>query len=336
MKASAAYALVEDLQQYFVKQLESFVRSDQAVFEKVEWGRDEGRHGGGVRYVAIDQQFFNRGSVNVSQVQYDDDDSKGLASATALSTIIHPKNPYAPSVHMHISWTEMKGGKGYWRMMADLNPAIENPQATELFDQQLKTAMAERYDLGKAQGERYFFIPALERHRGVSHFYLEEYNTNDPQADFDLSRTLGKTVIDTYVDIFEQAVTHHREPPSVQALNEQLAYHTLYLFQVLTLDRGTTSGLLVHNQNDIGIMGSLPAQIDKELLASWQSKLVSPQDDLLATIIKVLPEKMPCLIDNQVKADLANVVRQHYQQNPKALAMQAQGNVVPTTVNNHQ
>ena len=33
-------------------------------------------------------------------------------------------NPYAPSIHMHISWTELKSGKGTWRIMADLNPSI--------------------------------------------------------------------------------------------------------------------------------------------------------------------------------------------------------------------
>ena len=332
IKALAANTLVEDLQHYFVSKLNPF--SGAQPFEQIEWFRDQGEHGGGVRYVASNEQVFNRASVNVSQVHYDDDDSKRLASATALSTIIHPENPFAPSIHMHISWTEMKNRKGYWRMMADLNPAIENDSAKSLFTSCLKNLAPEQYALASAQGDRYFYIPALERHRGVSHYYLEEYNGDDAQADFNLAKTLGKGVIDTYVDIFSQAIQQHPNP-TAEDYKKQRAYHTLYLFQVLTLDRGTTSGLLVHDQNDVGIMGSLPAQIDKTLLASWKEKLVAPQDQLLAEILKVLPDDSPCVVDEKVKLALASVVRQHYKANPKALALQAQGNVIPATVDNH-
>jgi len=334
IKASATNSLVEDLQHYFVYQLEKLADSDSIIFEAVEWFRDEGRHGGGVRYVAIDERLFNRASVNVSQVHYDDDSTKHLASATALSTIIHPQNPYAPSVHMHISWTEMRDGKGYWRLMADLNPAIENKQATEQFNNTLKNVLNQQYKIAVAQGERYFYIPALERHRGVSHFYLEEYRSGNEQVDFNLARNFGQAVIDCYVAIFQQTIQDNAKPTE-ESYNEQLAYHTLYLFQVLTLDRGTTSGLLVHKQNDVGIMGSLPAEIDKALLASWQENLASPQDQLLAAILDVLPDTKPCLIDEKVKLALADVSRKHYKANPRALALQAQGNIVPPTVQNH-
>lgn len=337
INAYAANALVEELQSYFVQQLNNLVSSDQEnqSFEAVEWFRDKGLHGGGVRYVANNAKFFNRASVNVSQVHYDDEDSKVLGSATALSTIIHPKNPFAPSVHMHISWTEMKSGRGYWRMMADLNPAIESQQATTFFTKQLEEIAGNQFELARRQGDRYFYIPALERHRGVSHFYLEEYTSGDPQADFDLAKLLGQTVIDSYVEIFDKAITQHSYP-SDEKYRQQIEYHTLYLLQVLTLDRGTTSGLLVHDQNDLGIMGSLPAQIDKTLLVGWVDKLVSPQDQLLKAIVAVLPDQVPCVINDEVKLQLATVVREHYKENPKAFSLQAQGNVIPETVGNHR
>ena len=105
---------------------------------------------------------------------------------------------------------------------------------------------------------------------------------------------------------------------------------------VLTLDRGTTSGLLIHSQNDLGIMGSLPAKIDRALLASWKEKLVEPQKQLLADIVNVLPNTSPCCINDTTKLALANVVRQHYQSNPDALSQQAQSKVIADTVNNHR
>ena len=336
INAMAANSLVEELQQFFVYKLNTVLCSQKkdSCFEAIEWFRDQGQHGGGIRYAANNAKLFNRGSVNVSQIHYDDNEDKALASATALSTIIHPLNPYAPSVHMHISWTEMKNGKGYWRMMADLNPAIENAQATIAFSDCLKQATSSLYQAGSAQGDRYFHIPALDRHRGVSHFYLEDYSSGNLQADFNLAKNLGYSVINTYVDLFQQAIQNQQNLTD-EDYNKQLAYHTLYLFQVLTLDRGTTSGLLVHNQNDLGIMGSLPAQIDKTLLASWQKKLASPQDQLLSALIQVLPDQSPCPINDETKLALAQTIRQHYTKYPKALSLQAQGNVIPPTVENH-
>jgi len=334
--ASKAYELVSTLQRRFVNGLESLAESlnTPQPFQAVEWLRDEGRHGGGIRFETADGALFGRGSVNVSQVHYDDDASKKLGSASAISTIIHPSHPLAPSVHIHISWTEMKDGNGYWRMMADLNPSIENPAATGRFLTALEEAAPEKYTIGKAQGERYFYIPALERHRGVAHFYLESYRTDDAKADARLAKKLGKAAIDTYLSILHDTLSLAADATNLQQ-RTQLDYHTLYFFQVLTLDRGTTSGLLIHDQNDVGIMGSLPAKVDKLLLQSWVARLPAPQNELLEGLIAALPESSVCLVDEAVKTKLAAVIRQHYKTHPEAIAMQASGDVVPPTVKNH-
>lgn len=250
----------------------------------------------------------------------------------------------APSIHMHISWTEMKPedgqnggveGKGYWRMMADLNPSNENRTDTEAFQACLREVAPNQYDEASAQGDRYFFIPALERHRGVAHFYLENYKTEDGAGDACLAQNLGESVIGCYLEILQKAITGN-EIVSESSQLAQLEYHTLYFFQVLTLDRGTTSGLLVHNQNDVGIMGSLPSHVDKALLASWCELLPKPQDQLLEGLLDCLPDGETSLVDTNVKRAVAQVVREHYQKNPEALAMQASGNIVPPTVENHR
>jgi len=93
---------------------------------------------------------------------------------------------------------------------------------------------------------------------------------------------------------------------------------------------------LVHNQNDIGILGSIPAYVDKVLLTSWLTKMQSPQDQLLTALIDVLPTTNPCLIDEPTKQKLADVVRHHYNTHPEALSMQASGDIIPPTVNNHR
>ena len=335
--AQEANRVVGFLQHHFVEQLDelSKVFGNSKHFEAVSWGRDEGRHGGGVRYVATDDTLFNRASVNVSQVHYDDDKSKKLGSATAISTIIHPMHPNVPSIHMHISWTEMRDGKGYWRVMADLNPAIEDEEATNRFNAILKEAAGEHFEEGVAQGERYFNIPALGRRRGVSHFYLENFNSGDAEDDMAFAKKFGVMMIDVYAAIVFEAL-ENVIAPTEQELQEQLAYHTLYLFQVLTLDRGTTSGLLVHNQNDIGILGSIPRYVSKSLLAFWKAQVQAPQEKLVDALTAALGEGDRVLVDEAVKQRLADAVREHYTTYPEALSLQASGNTVPPTVDNHK
>ncbi|MAB77518.1 MAG: coproporphyrinogen III oxidase [Verrucomicrobiales bacterium] len=335
-QAVEALELVSDLQARFICGLENVAigHGCPASFTKTEWLRNDGRHGGGNRFTAAVGSIFNRASVNVSQIHYGDEPEKKLGSATAISTIIHPLNPHAPSVHMHISWTEMKNGTGYWRIMGDLNPSIDHPQFKVAFQNTMQKAAPDQYKEATAQGDQYFFIPALNRHRGVAHFYLENYSTEDRAADKTLARTFGESVIDAYVEILNQALANYPEITPKDTL-AQLAYHTLYFFQVLTLDRGTTSGLLVHDQNDQGIMASLPAMVDRGLFKSWQSKVVSPQDRLVGKLTEALPASMPSPVTEEVKGLLASTVRNHYRLYPEALDHQSQGYKVPPTVNNH-
>lgn len=336
-RAHAASEIISQLQSYFVNALNDLTRTigSNKPFLAVEWFRDEGIHGGGVRYESTDEQLFNRGSVNYSQVHYDDDPTKKLSSATAISTIIHPDNPLVPSMHMHISWTQMRDGSGYWRVMADLNPSNPNALDTQAFENTLREASGIYYEEGRAQGERYFYIPALGRHRGVSHFYLENFNSGDEVSDEGFASSFGKMVINAYISIIDNAI-QQRQNIDDEARKKQVEYHSLYLLQVLTLDRGTTSGLLIHDQNDVGIMGSLPSHVDAQLLQSWVGKLSGIQNNLLQAIVNTLGEGERVLVDEKMKSLLANVVRGHYQMNPDAIVLQASGETIPTTVNNHR
>lgn len=337
-EAKSANELLESLQRYFVTKLNdvSHTFGNGQGFETVEWLRDEGRHGGGVRFEARDETVFNRASVNISQVHYDDDETKNLSSATAISCIIHPKNPHAPSMHMHFSWTQMRDGKGYWRLMADLNPSLlPDDVSKRTFDMMLERASGEAYsEEGKAQGDRYFNIPVLERTRGISHFYQEGFNSGDFKADRSYVEQFAKKVVDAYIGITIQALQHYISF-SQEERQEQIDYHTLYLFQVLTLDRGTTSGLLVHDQNDVGIMGSIPSHVNRDLLASWVEKMPKPQDELVTALLEALPKENPTPVEVETKIKLAKAVREHYKKYPEALSLQASGEIIPPTVQNH-
>jgi coproporphyrinogen III oxidase len=83
-------------------------------------------------------------------------------------------------------------------------------------------------------------------------------------------------------------------------------------------------------------MGSLPACVDRDLLRSWVEKMDAPQDELLKGVIAVLPDQSPVLVDEAVKQSLAAVLRNHYTVHPEAIAMQASGDTVVPTVDNHR
>lgn len=332
--AARALALVERLQRDFAAGLEAATGDH---FAPTSWLRDGGRHGGGTRLGTGDTAVLDRASINVSQVHYDDEPGRALASATALSTIIHPRSPHAPSVHIHVSWTALRDGRAYWRIMADLNPAIARADDTARFAAALAAAAGDA-DLdvrAHAQGDRYFWIPALERHRGVTHFYLEDHATADADADRALADRIGTAAITTYVAILGDALA--RATPATDADRAaQRAYHTLYLFQVLTLDRGTTSGLLIHDQNDVGILGSLPSHVDRALLASWRDRVPPPQGALVDAIVAALPPGDPAPVTEAAKQALADALRAHYRAHPQAIALQATGGVAVPTVANHK
>lgn len=335
-RAASALELVTHLQRRFADRLhrldQSRHGSDRPPFQRVEWLRASGRHGGGDRLEAPEGGLFDRGSVNVSQVQYDDAPEKQLGSATALSTIIHPRSPRAPSVHIHLSWTERKDGTGYWRIMADLNPSVPDPADREAFEAALKAAAPQHFEEAQAEGDRYFFIPALNRHRGTIHFYLESYSSGNFEADRELAQRVGTSAIDAYVDILSTAVERLPRPEDTAA---QRDYHTLYLLQVLTLDRGTTSGLLVHDENDVGILGSLPSRVNGSRLAEWKGRMPPPQDQLVESLLQVLGSSAEAPVGTEQKRALAQAVREHYRTHPEALDLQASAQVVPPTVQNH-
>ncbi len=317
---------------------------DQKSLSRSEWLRDQGTHGGGWRWGGVDSGILNRGSLNISAIHYDDLPDKRLSSATALSCIVHPQVPYAPSLHTHISWTELRHGDGGgWRLMADLNPSTPYESDHKVFikaiDDALSPLSMDQIQHAKEQGDRYFYIPALDRHRGVAHYYLEQWKTDDFAEDLKVAQGFGERVVETYLSLLEAALSGGQIRHPQATVKRQIDYHSVYFLQVLTLDRGTSSGLLVHQQNDEGILGSLPQRVSRSTLRSWIGRLPSPQDQLLSSLIGVLRSDEPqgdlCTLDQFTRRQLAKIVRDHYQRHPEALALQARGDVLPPTVANH-
>jgi coproporphyrinogen III oxidase len=310
-----------------VTQLSSIALPDGSTskFEKLSWDRNEGKNGGGNRCGQVDTPLFNRASVNISQVHYDEIETSPALSATALSVILHPRNPYAPSMHFHVSFAELRKTPSYFRMIADLNPSIPDEAATQRFEDSLKQVVpASLFDDGKTFGDKYFYIPALDRYRGVSHMFIPKLEESDMGSEEALQfvKEFAQTTIRTYVSIVQAAMDKTPEPKlAPEDWAAQLAYHTVYFLQVLMYDRGTTHGLLAHKDNDVGTLASLPKTVNVDLLEEWQSQLEEPLSLYLERLREVLPASGA--VSDETRAKLAEVCRQYYNEDKSRAAEQA-------------
>lgn len=107
MDLQAVKQYLQGLQQQIVDGLSSF---DGKSFERDEWVRPQG--GGGISCLIEDGHFFERGGVLFSHVQGDRLPPSASASrpeiagrrweAMGVSLVLHPRNPYCPTVHLNV------------------------------------------------------------------------------------------------------------------------------------------------------------------------------------------------------------------------------------------
>ena len=107
MDAGAVHDYFSGLQERIVSALEVV---DRKGFVRDSWQRAEG--GGGTTCIVEEGQVFERGGVNLSRVQGRQLPPSASASrpelagrsydAMGVSLVLHPRNPYCPTVHMNV------------------------------------------------------------------------------------------------------------------------------------------------------------------------------------------------------------------------------------------
>ena len=107
MDAGAVHDYFSGLQERIVAALEVV---DRKGFVRDSWQRPEG--GGGTTCIVEDGQVFERGGVNLSRVQGSNLPPSASAArpqlagrafeAMGVSLVLHPRNPYCPTVHLNV------------------------------------------------------------------------------------------------------------------------------------------------------------------------------------------------------------------------------------------
>ncbi len=177
--------------------------------------------------------------------------------ASGISLVAHMQNPHVPAVHMNtrMFWTP----NAWWfGGGSDLNPCIEYAQDTTHFHDVLKAHLdphgAAHYPKLKAWAYEYFYIPHRGRARGVGGIFMDDHNSGDWEADFALTRDIGRAFLPAYLPLVEKRRVQEWDAAEK---DKQLIHRGLYAEYNLVYDRGTKFGLATGHDADAVLM-SLP------------------------------------------------------------------------------
>jgi len=248
----------------------------EGKFTADAWVRDNG--GGGISRVLGGGKVFEKAGVNLSVVygsmpqealkaatERGVDRAKGLQPgekvpffACGLSSVMHPKNPFAPTMHFNYRYFETDGGVWWFGGGTDLTPAYVNDTDIKHFHSTLKAACdkhdARFYPDFKAWADRYFIIPHRGETRGVGGIFFDDLNDRDP----DKILAFSAECLDSVVPAYAPVVAAHKDDVFTQKQKEwQLIRRGRYVEFNLVYDRGTVFGLKTGGRIE-SILMSLP------------------------------------------------------------------------------
>ncbi len=281
-----------DLQQRIVTALETL---DGKTFRRDTWERSEG--GGGISALVEEGNLFERGGVNFSHVM-----GRGLPpSATAhrpelagrhfealgVSLVLHPRNPYAPTVHMNVrcftAFDEHHAPVWWFGGGMDLTPYYGFVEDAEHFHRTCKKALdpfgADYYPRFKKWCDEYFYLKHRQEPRGVGGIFFDDFNALPwPQAEA-LWQSVGDHFLPAYLPLMER----RRGLPYGERERDFQAYRRgRYVEFNLVYDRGTLFGLQSGGRTE-SILMSLPPIVRWRY--DWHPQPGSREDALLKEFI---------------------------------------------------
>ena len=267
------YNYIQQLQDTITSKLEEI--DGQAKFKEDVWKRPEG--GGGRTRVIENGAVFEKGGVNISAVHgklpetmqkyFKVSDCDFFACG--LSLVLHPKNPFIPTVHANWRYFEMYDTEGevissWFGGGQDLTPYYLFEEDAIHFHQTCKNACDKHhldfYPQYKKRCDEYFWNTHREEARGIGGLffdYLKETDTLSMQDRFDFVMEIGNSFLDSYVSIVEK----RKNIPFTKAQKDwQEIRRGRYVEFNLIHDKGTLFGLKTNGRIE-SILMSLPPKV---------------------------------------------------------------------------
>lgn len=207
--------------------------------------------------------------------------------AMGVSLVFHPRNPYAPTVHMNVRMLAalpQDAEPVYWFGGGmDLTPYYGFEEDARHFHQACRDCLApfgdDKYPRFKAWCDDYFFLKHRNEPRGVGGIFFDDYFEQGFASSFALMQSVGDAFLPAYLPILQRRKdTVHGEAQR----RWQLLRRGRYVEFNLVWDRGTHFGLQSGGRTE-SILMSMPPQ------ASWayqqQPAPGSPEEELLRRFI---------------------------------------------------
>jgi len=260
-------------QEYFSELQDKICRAleqaeGKALFREDRWQREGG--GGGRTRVMEEGAVFEKAGVNFSAVEgvLPEEFARKIELgdglqffATGISLVIHPRNPYIPTVHANFRYLE-KGSASWFGGGTDLTPYYPFREDVIHFHRTLKAACDkhdhEYYPRFKKWCDDYFFIKHRSETRGVGGIFFD-YLQGDSELLFAFVQEAGDAFLPAYLPIVERRRDHSF---AEREREFQLIRRGRYVEFNLVYDRGTTFGLETRGRTE-SILMSLPP------LARW-------------------------------------------------------------------
>ena len=269
MNTSEARAWFLDLQARNVAALEAI---DGTPFRRDEWTRPEG--GGGISRLIEEGAVLERGGVNFSHVRGERLPPSASASrpgiagrpweAMGVSLVLHPRNPYAPTVHLNVrlfvAHATARDAEDVWWFGGgmDLTPYYGFAEDAIHFHRACHDALAPFGDDVHAKYKKwcdeYFFLKHRSEPRGIGGIFYDDLSEGGFDRCFALTQSVGEHYLAAYAPILER----RKDLPYGERERDFQAYRRgRYVEFNLVWDRGTLFGLQSGGRTE-AILMSLP------------------------------------------------------------------------------
>ncbi|MEN9916775.1 MAG: coproporphyrinogen-III oxidase aerobic [Pseudomonadota bacterium] len=256
-----------------------------------DWLRAEG--GGGKTCVLSEGVVIERGAVNFSHVFGDALPTSASQrhpclvttafQATGISLIIHPRNPYVPTVHMNlrfivVSATDSQPAKWWFGGGFDLTPYypfLEDCQHWHITAKQSCDPFGlELYPQYKKNCDDYFYLKHRHEARGIGGLFFDDLNHWELDRCFEFIKSVGDHFLLAYLPILKRRKDHAYGERERQF---QAYRRSRYVEFNLIYDRGTLFGLQSGGRVE-SILTSLPPQAHWQY--NWQPQAGSKEAEL--------------------------------------------------------
>jgi len=272
----------------------------KAKFIEDEWQRAEGKGGGGLTKVIQHGDVFEKGGVNTSVVygkvsrklrevlHLPLSTSEATWFAAGISSVIHPLNPFVPTVHFNYRMFELYDKDGmltdrWFGGGTDLTPYYLFEEDVIHFHSTFKKACDQfdekLYPLFKHECDEYFVNTHRNNERrglgGIFYDHRKAEDNRDENFWFAFAQACGFAFLDAYIPIAEKR--KNTKYNDQQKFWQEIRRGRYVEFNLIH-DRGTLFGLKTKGRTE-SILMSLPATVRFEY--NYQPEKNSEEEKLL-------------------------------------------------------